>query len=347
MDVASERSNHLIRALRYATPSLAICATLAATLATSCAAAPLSHGSKARSKTVAPANRSLSGARFYVEPGTTAARTASDWASSDPTGAALMQTIAAQPQARWFDGSSDTTDITQYVNDAAAANAVPILVAYDLPGRDCGGYSSGGAGTDSAYRSWIRSFAAAIGSHRAAVVLEPDALPELGCFSPARQRSVLALLRYAVGVVGALPRSVIYIDAGNDQWQPASVMAARLRAAGVAHARGFSLNVSNFLYTADETAYGPSISRLLGGKPFVIDTSRNGVGPTADHQWCNPTGRGLGHAPSTRTGVRRLDAYLWIKAPGESDGTCNGGPDAGVWWPNYAVGLAQRAKLSG
>lgn len=37
------------------------------------------------------------------------------------------------------------------------------------------------------------------------------------------------------------------------------------------------------------------------------------------------------------------DAYLWIKPPGESDGACNGGPEAGAWWPEYALGLAQRA----
>jgi endoglucanase len=32
---------------------------------------------------------------------------------------------------------------------------------------------------------------------------------------------------------------------------------------------------------------------------------------------------------------------LWIKRPGESDGTCNGGPPAGTFWDAYAIGLVR------
>jgi len=77
----------------------------------------------------------------------------------------------------------------------------------------------------------------------------------------------------------------------------------------------------------------------------VIDTSRNGLGPTADNQWCNPAGRALGARPTTATGDPLVDAYLWIKSPGESDGACNGAPAAGVWWADYALGLAQRSAI--
>ncbi len=90
-------------------------------------------------------------------------------------------------------------------------------------------------------------------------------------------------------------------------------------------------------------AYGEKISRLTGGKHFVIDTGRNGLGPTPDNQWCNPAGRALGRPPTTRTGHPLVDALLWVKSPGESDGECNGGPAAGHWWPEYALGLAQCA----
>jgi endoglucanase len=127
-------------------------------------------------------------------------------------------------------------------------------------------------------------------------------------------------------------------------------MAAVLRRAGVADANGFALNVSNFQTTAATIAYGRQISRLVGGKHFVVDTSRNGLGPLAkrlwkkpEDQWCNSPGRALGARPSTRTADPLVDAYLWIKSPGESDGTCNGGPPPGVWWPEYALGLARRA----
>jgi endoglucanase len=42
-----------------------------------------------------------------------------------------------------------------------------------------------------------------------------------------------------------------------------------------------------------------------------------------------------------------VDAFLWIKQPGESDGTCNGGPKAGSWWNDIAVELARAATALG
>jgi Cellobiohydrolase A (1,4-beta-cellobiosidase A) len=99
------------------------------------------------------------------------------------------------------------------------------------------------------------------------------------------------------------------------------------------------------LYTSDNITYGTAISSSVGGKHFVIDTSRNGLGATADSQWCNPDGRALGTAATTTTGNSLVDAFLWLKRPGESDGTCNGGPNAGGWWADYALGLAQRSAI--
>ena len=64
----------------------------------------------------------------------------------------------------------------------------------------------------------------------------------------------------------------------------------------------------------------------------------------ANGEWCNASGRALGARPTAATGNSLADAFLWIKPPGESDGTCNGGPAAGVFWPEYAIGLAQRAS---
>ena len=97
---------------------------------------------------------------------------------------------------------------------------------------------------------------------------------------------------------------------------------------------------------ADNIAYGTRLSALLGGAHFVVDTSRNGNGPAqkgaGDRHWCNPAGRALGDPPTMRTGVPLVDAYLWVKRPGESDGACgSGAPAAGQWWPGYALKLAR------
>ena len=125
---------------------------------------------------------------------------------------------------------------------------------------------------------------------------------------------------------------------------------ARQTAGGLRHrqGRGFSLNVSNYVTTEANTAYGNDLSGLLGGKHFVIDTSRNGNGPYTGNDgaptWCNPPGRAIGDVPSTTT-AQPLVAGYWIKAPGESDGACRpGAPPAGVWWPDYALGLVQGSQ---
>lgn len=54
----------------------------------------------------------------------------------------------------------------------------------------------------------------------------------------------------------------------------------------------------------------------------ILDTSRNGVSGlryTWD-EWCNVNGAGLGVRPGTETGDEYLDAFVWVKRPGESDG---------------------------
>ena len=91
---------------------------------------------------------------------------------------------------------------------------------------------------------------------------------------------------------------------------------------------------------------------LVGGKHFVIDTSRNGNGPpkcdeAADDEncWCNPPGRALGTPPTATTADPLIDAYLWLKKPAESDGKCNGGPKAGDFFQERALELARNAKF--
>jgi endoglucanase len=116
----------------------------------------------------------------------------------------------------------------------------------------------------------------------------------------------------------------------------------------VEQADGFALNVANFETTETSVTYGTQLSDALAGKHFVIDTSRNGAGPppadAADTKqghptWCNPETARLGASPTSDTGVPRLDAMLWVKQPGDSDGECRGAPPAGTWWPSYALQL--------
>jgi endoglucanase len=283
----------------------------------------------------------FSSARLYVDPASDAKRQAEAWRRSRPADAALMDKIAAQPVAQWMgDWNLDIgRDVSDAVSRITGARALPVFVAYNIPGRDCGEYSAGGANGSNAYKKWIRSFANGIGNRRAVVVLEPDALAGMSCLSPRLQQERVDLIHDAVRVLKA-KGAAVYIDAGHARWVAPQEIASRLKRAGIAEADGFSLNISNFLANSVNIAYGTQVSKLVGGKHFIIDTSRNGQNATSAGNWCNPTGQRVGPSPTTHTGNPLVDAFLWIKTPGESDGTCGGGPTAGKWWAEYALGLA-------
>ena len=285
-------------------------------------------------------------------PGAEQAARAAD--GSQPAEAARYRRIAATPRAVWFaDAGLSGSDLTEAVAGTTGAavgqGQVPVLVAYAIPLRDCGGESAGGTASAGAYRAWIAAFAQGLrdgGAGRGpgiAVVLEPDALGLLDRLPAYRQDERLALLREATNSLSAVPGVAVYLDAGHSGWISVDQMHQRLVEAGVAGARGFALNVANFRTTGDETGYGDQLAALLGGKNYLVDTSRNGRGPTADDTWCNPPDRALGTPPQTSPGGA-ADAYLWVKSPGESDGACgDGAPAAGVFWPAYADGLARAA----
>lgn len=291
------------------------------------------------------AGNPILGAAFWVDPYSNAQKTADSWRVSAPADATQMDKIAKNGVAKWFGGWSG--DIYAAVSSAVltvtANGSTPVFVAYNIPQRDCGGLSAGGT-TPDGYRAWITSFANGLAGSRAVVVLEPDALTQLSCLSSTDQATRISLMQYAITTLKA-KNAVVYLDGGHSAWKSATDQAALLTRASVAAADGFFVNVSNFQYTANSISYGKAISALIGGKHFVIDTSRNGLGPTSDNQWCNPAGRGLGVAMTTLTADPLVDAYLWVKTPGESDGACNGAPSAGTWMPDYALGLAQRSVM--
>ena len=277
----------------------------------------------------------LAGTALYVPHPSPASEQVEAWRDTRPADAAAIERIAREPVAVWLVDGDPAPEIEAALTGAAATGTVPVFVAYYIPRRDCG---EAGAPTESAYAAWIRAVGGALEGTGAVVVIEPDALGHLDCGGvdgAARLRS----LRDAVLVLEAAG-AVTYLDAGHARWLTVGEAAARLESAGVADADGFSLNVANFIGTEESVDYGQLVAARLGRTGFVIDTGRNGAGPAPDLEWCNPPGRRLGEAPTTDPPYRAVDALLWIKPPGESDGTCNGGPPAGEWWPEYALQLA-------
>ncbi|WP_432743302.1 glycoside hydrolase family 6 protein [Streptomyces sp. JH002] len=269
-----------------------------------------------------------------------------DWVAANPGDARrqlIEERIADQPQGIWFatyQPDSVTQDVAAVTGPAAAAGEVPVLVPYVLPDRDCGGASGGGAPDFPSYLGWTQGFAAGLGSDPVVVILEPDAIALTDCLDESQVAQRFSALGEAAGIIHAAnPQARVYFDAGHSGWHSPSVIAQRLRDAGaVAQGDGIYTNTSNYHTTADETAFAEAVLGQLGDPALqaVIDTSRNGNGPRGS-EWCDPVGRLVGESPTVNTGSARVDAYLWIKRPGELDGCA--GP-AGQFSPEYAFELA-------
>ena len=382
-------------------------------------------------------------------------------AQGDKEHARQIRALIDTPQAVWFTKGTPATvkrEVRQTVTRATAKGTVPVLVAYNIPFRDCAQFSAGGATTRAEYEAWIDAFAAGIGNRKAMVILEPDGLGIIPWYDPygsadgsnalewcqpaeadpaTAASDRFAMLHHAVDALGAQPKVTTYLDGTHTAWLGVGDIAHRLAQAGVANAAGFYLDVSNYQLTANNEQYGRWISSCLAyagqvaagdffgcpnqywnGGPhpakiadllgewtgvalsrlavwsddsddpalntsginlryaqmlgateptahYVIDTSRNGQGPWTPpaypdpQDWCNPPGRGTGLAPTLDTGVPLLDAYLWVKIPGESDGECTRGlgpagttvdpewglvdPGAGDWFPEMALDLVANA----
>jgi endoglucanase len=321
--------------------------------ATTASASPSPSPSARRTTTPTPSkpakkreHRTAAAGRLYRHPGSQVL----EWVrshSGDPRHAVIASRIAEQPAAVWFaDYSPDTVTarVAAVTSGGAALGRVPVLVPYAIPGRDCGGHSQGGAPGLDAYDAWIDRFAAGLGSGEVIVVLEPDSLAQAECLSAGERADRFASLARAGRVLkAAAPRARVYFDAGHSGWNAPGKQADWLRQAGAASPEssdGIFSNVSNFHTTADEVAYDRRVLDALGGPASlgaVIDTSRNGNGAPAHGEWCDPAGRKLGRTPTLSTGEARIDAYLWVKLPGESDG-CKGRP--GTFTASYAYDLA-------
>lgn len=283
---------------------------------------------------------------LYLDQTTDAvAATARLQAAGKTQDAAMMRQISEQPTAvwigEWFTGALLKSQLAKHVAAAKKQGKTPVFVTYAIPNRDCGGHSAGGL-SPAAYLDWNRTVANSLAGTGAVVLVEPDALAMLtNGRCPGENERRLSTMRQAVDILAGAGLS-LYLDAGNSAWADVDEMAALLRAAGVFEARGFITNVSNFRRVDEERAYDEKLSKALGGKSYVIDVSRNGNGWRGD--WCNPPGAAIGQTPRVTYGTTKLDALLWVKHPGASDGACNGGPAAGKWWESYALDLVRNKK---
>ena len=257
----------------------------------------------------AAAQRGLGpGTRFYVPPPSAGApqQILQLLSRGDRKDAALVTEMEATPRAVWFTSGTPAQvqrQVRQTVAGAAIERAVPVLVAYDIPGRDCAQYSAGGALSQADYQAWISGFARGIGNSHAVVILEPDALGNLpsNCGLPASSYPFtdaerIAELQYAVGALERDPGVSVYLDGTHSAWQSVGTITQRLLAAGVQQAQGFYLNVSNYQPTAELLDYGTWISDCIA---MVTDSSN------ADYN--NPAACASQYYPATQSDFSTWD----------------------------------------
>jgi endoglucanase len=307
----------------------------------------------------------LLGQRFFVDRMEPAYMQWVKWKrAGQTTDANMIWKLAREPRFRWF-GKFTAPRMQKKIRgfldrvQCDQPGTVPLMVVMRHQGKGCSGtYRAGGVAEDRRTMKWYDDFAQSVGDARVVIGFEPDSLGTVDCLAYDRRKARLDVLRYGVNVLSRLPNAAIYLEAGASDWEPAARTATQLRYIGINKVRGFMLNVTHHDWTRANIQHGLEISRLVGGKHFIINTSYNGRGPLhyrkwinrAKHKWrtinvwCHPGLRGLGPAPTTQTANPLVDAYMYINRPGYSAGSCNGGPlPVGTWWPQRALMYAEYA----
>jgi len=256
----------------------------------------------------------------------------------------LASKIFEHPTSFWY-GERNGKEIKNLEKSLArlfkrTSPCLPVLVCYNLPNRDIGQFSKGGAKTKQSYLNFIDSFATGIGDLSPIVIFEPDALPHTTEMNSQDQQFRLNLMKQGLEILTSKSKAHVYIDIGHSNWLTPKEASNLIGSVTNEYVRGFAVNVSNYRTSKESLNWSLRVCEHRPNDFFVIDTSRNGKGPHGN-DWCNPPGRCLGEPPTCDTGNEKCDAFLWIKVPGESDGKNNGGPRAGRFWGEMAEDLVK------
>jgi endoglucanase len=302
----------------------------------------------------------LAGVTFYNQPDSPAMN---EWRHLQRTGqrekADLIWRIASQPKALWlgrFTRPNFAVKVRRLIDPARQRGEVPIFTVLRAQATGCGpSYQGGGPAEDRRTMNWYDDLARVIGGDRVVIAFEPDSLGTIDCLAKSRRDDRYRVLAHGVDVLSKLPNATVYIEAGASDWESAARTAKQLRMVGIRKVRGFMLNVTHYDWTAANIQHGLEISRLTGGKHFIINTAENGRGGVHYKKWidrsrhiwrritvwCNPGMRGLGPDPTTQTArPDKVDAYMWINRPGFAQ-SCQGRPID--WYMPRALTLARYA----
>jgi len=297
----------------------------------------------------------LSGYPWYVD------KTRGSWwvtLQQEPHKAAVLAKYADNPMGKTFASfvTNPGTTVRQYLerSQREEPGSIPFLNLSRLEGASCPWRPKYPKDSVSSIESWVNAFSRAVGNYRVEIALETDRLAVINCLPRWGQARRYREISYEVHLLHTNnPNAIVYIDAGASDWgKSPQVMANRLRKADVAEAQGFQLGASHFAWTSAEIRFGLAISRLLGGKHFIINTNANGWGPRPRYYSpyykpaCIPTGEGVGIRPTVQTPDPHIDAFVWAGVPGYENGSCigYGAGSPYQFYPSLAMSLARNAN---
>ncbi|TMW61490.1 hypothetical protein Poli38472_012681 [Pythium oligandrum] len=244
------------------------------------------------------------------------------------------------------------------------------LVIYGIPNKDCeAGYSNNGLNKNKKdYQAFINRLSAGSPTQNMIYIIESDAMALFVGSKCAQDNKYGERVKYAIKELSKNKNAELYIDVGYwtlmDPVKLVSITKAVNDVAGTsANVKGIALNTANYRKTEEMLDLCGKFVTGSGrtGAKCIIDTSRNHKGPTSKNEWCNARSTGIGVPPTVMPKDPRAAYYLWVKPPGESDGTCTKqtsgeslvGPKAGtffakhfamLWNNGYPVEAAQKAK---
>ncbi|KDQ09306.1 glycoside hydrolase family 6 protein [Botryobasidium botryosum FD-172 SS1] len=296
----------------------------------------------------------------------------------------------------WISDRASVSSISTYLRDASLKPKKQIVqfVIYDLPDRDCSAKASDGEfhlsnGGEAKYKEYIDAVRKEFQKYpnvKVAALLEPDSIgnhvEKCANAAPAYK----SLTAYAISKLGDLPNVSLYLDGAHAGWlgwpgnlaPTADILSGIYKAAQAlnpkAKVRGVATNVSNYnglgnqdQEARDELKYHVALAPLLtaAGFPahFIVDQGRSGnqVAIREGGDWCNFKNAGFGPRPTTKTPSPLVDAIVWVKPGGQSDGTsdttsprydvaCTSAtsqipaPEAGGWFQAYFELLIKQAN---
>ena len=131
--------------------------------------------------------------------------------------------IFEQPVAFWYGAKRNKNAYAKLEKSLKrllnrTAPKLPYFVIYNLPNRDLGHYSKGGASDATEYLLFLQEFCAGIKGHKPIVIVEPDALPHTTLMEPDQAEYRKNLLMSGLEILTEESEALVYVDIGHSNW---------------------------------------------------------------------------------------------------------------------------------